>query len=398
MKLLLRWVVRAALGLLALLAIFFAVLVAANWRDEPLTPEAARLLAPPVPPAPDTPNAYNVLLGLTAPDGEDDAAVGRRLRDQLDRQFLQNPAHPQYSQLPTNQAFCSSDPGASCDWSKLRCPLQKGADCVAFYLGEQSHMQQVIAQQSVLRQRYRQFAQIPVFDEPPLLTADEPLPAYPFLTQAAEMRLAEAVFTLNRGDLPTGADMLMQEIRLHRRLLASSSQLITQMIAVGMLCRDYAVLSNAIEHWPQLAGQATLAEAWLPLCAPEYDLSRVVESEAAPWAKLIYSDIQEQRNHRFRLNDLAQGVQAMKEDQQLFGMPWYATLLASNFVLPNATINARARQMNEDIRDIQGDAPTLEARYQARMAAGRMVPWATWRFIRNPGEKACCICLISIFL
>ncbi|MDR2710255.1 MAG: hypothetical protein LBB65_02785 [Burkholderiales bacterium] len=90
MNILFRWIKRIILSLLVLLAIFIAVLVVLNWRDEPLTPEAARLLALPAPATPDEPNAYYVLLGFEAPDNEDAMKAGKRLRDEFDRQRREN--------------------------------------------------------------------------------------------------------------------------------------------------------------------------------------------------------------------------------------------------------------------------------------------------------------------
>ncbi|MDR0458723.1 MAG: hypothetical protein LBH10_06845, partial [Burkholderiaceae bacterium] len=328
MKKLLRWIARVALGLLALQAIFYAVLVAANGHDDPLTPEAAHLLAPPTPPASDAPNAYYVLLGLDAPDDEDVAVAGRRIRDERDRLFLRNPHNPHYP-------YKLFDPMGSIYWEKLRCSLKKGEDCVDFYLGEKVHMQQVMAQQPVLQQRYQQFSQIPVFDEPPVRSEFEPVPPYSALTLAAEMRLMAAVFALDKGDLQTGADILMQEIRVHRRLLANSTQLTTKMVSVGLLRLDYAVLSDALEHWPLLARQAALTEAWQPLREQEYDMREVVESEAIFQANLMYWAVKLQ------------------------------FVIQRPLSLPNATINTYTRWTNENAQDFEGDATTIDTRRQA---------------------------------
>ena len=369
MKTLLRWSAGIVLALLALLAIFVVALAAANWRDDPLTPAAARLLAPPALPVSDAPNAYYVLLGMDAPDGEDAQAAGRRIRAEIDRQFRENPARTDYSQPPYNKAICSSWYDTACSWSQFRCPWRTRVDCVAFYLTAKPRMLQGMAEQAVLRQRYRQFSQIPVFVEPLRHSAQEPWPNDSALMQAAEMRLVEAVLACDSGDLAAGAQILVQEIRVHRRLLADSSQIITKMMAVALLRRDYAVLSNAIEHWPPLARQTALTEAWQPLQAREYDMRREIESDAAGKANLLYQALQTPaRSGKF------------------------LDRLYAHFGLPNATVNTLARWTAENVRSAEGDPSTADARHRAaidRMSkeASQVAPYASWRFIRNPEGK-----------
>lgn len=383
MKTLLRWLFRTLLALLVLLVLCIAALVAANWRDDPLTPEAARLLAPPAPPASGASNAYYVLMGMDAPEGEDALAAGWRWHSDIDRQFRENPARTDYSEPPRIKTTCLRESTPTCDWGKLHCPL-KGADCVNFYLSEKDRGQRFMAEQSVLRQRYQEFSRIPVFDEPPMCSMYMPIPSYRFMAQAAEMNLMAAVLDFDKGDLAAGAQTLMQEIRVHLRLLANGSLLVTKMIAVSMLRRDYAVLSDAIEHWPPLARQAELTEAWHPLSAREYDLRPTIASEAILQAYSLSEWIQSQQKLHFA--EFAR--QAMKEP---YRSPWYVTL-SSYFILPHATLNTFARWSDEDAQAIDGDAATIEARHAAQIARrerefDQISPWSSWRFIRNPGGK-----------
>jgi hypothetical protein len=199
------------------------------------------------------------------------------------------------------------------------------------------------------------------------------------LMQAAEMRLMQAVFAMNQGDLQAGADTLMQEIRVHRRLLANSSQLLTKMIAAALLRRDYVVLSNAIEHWPQLARQTVLAEAWQPLSAQEYGLRREIESNAVWWATLQYTLPYVQQNLSWR-------EVTEKSKNHEWGLKWLWLHLQYS---PQTTVNTIARWASEDAQAVAGDPATMDARhktYTAKRAAElkQMNSYAPWHFFRNP--------------
>ncbi|MCL2872349.1 MAG: hypothetical protein FWF41_05140 [Betaproteobacteria bacterium] len=370
MKTLLRWIVRIVLGLLALVALFIAVLVAANWQDEPLTPEATRLLAPPAPTT-DTPNAYYVLLGLDAPDDEDALTAGKRLRSEFNRQCRENPTNCPYEEIPRSKTI--SEP--SSHWTKLQC-RQQGTNNVDFYLSEKDNIKQLLAEQTLLRQRYQQLSQIPAFDEPPRYVYDIPLLSYYSpLTLAAEMRRMEAVLALDKDELQTGANILMEEIRVHRRLVAGSSQRISKMMFLALLRHDYEMLSDAIERWPALARQVTLTEALQPLREQEYSMRKVIESDAIWCASLVYGTAP--------LRQIG-----LRESMEKSWKDWIASLL----ILPNTTINVIARWGAEDIQASEGDTATIDARFRAytikRMEELKQIaPYASWRFIRNPSGK-----------
>jgi len=366
MKTLFRWIIRTLLALLALLVIFIVVLVAANWQDEPLTPEAARLLAPPeslLSPSSDEPNAYYVWLSMSyAPDDEDALTAGKRLHDEYSRQFRENPT---VEKDDSDQSHSKKIADAIADIEKFHCDQ---TDCADFYLSEKDDIQNLLAKQAVLRQRYLQFSQIPAFDESVWRVMGEPHPNFILLGNVAEMRLMEAVLTLDKGNLQTGADILMEQIRVHRRILAGSSQPLTKLTGITLLYHDYDVLSNAIEHWPTLARQAALTEAWQPLSEQELDMRRVIELEAA-----------------FNINTLHTVF-----PKQLGLSPVKERMLRTVY-LPNATINTIARWANEDIQSLEGNAATDEALHQAHIAKRKeemsRIDHYSWRSIRNPVGK-----------
>ena len=349
----LRWTIRGGVGLLVAVALCIGGLVAANWRDEALSPQAARLLAPVAAGS----DAYYIFLGLDSPDDENALVAGRRIRAQIELRLRESPVNPEFDDLPRGKApGCSVGP--DCDWSKLSCPPRdadprggagEDVDCVAFYLNGKAQARQYMAQQSLPRQRYQQFSQVAAgFDEPPLRAASEPVLPYASLARAAEMRLMDAVFAFDANDPQTGAQILMREIRVHRQLLANSALLLTKMAAVSLLRRDYGVLSDAIEHWPQLARRVDLADAWRPLQESEYDFGKAIEWEQR-W--LVVSQYQE--------------YQAWVSPETS-GLHRWALLLARRFMfLPNATLNASVHLAGEQIQDFHGDATTLDARRQA---------------------------------
>lgn len=250
-----------------------ATLAVANWSDDPLSPEAQNLLAVPAATVPDASNAYFVLLGMSAPKEQDALEAGMKYQAVLEKEFKEKPQRNAFSDMP-------SMPDDLAAWNKLRCPLQ-GTDCVDFYLRNKDGLQGALKDNDVLFRRYNQALQMPGLEERILLSVAAPFPKYALFNRAAELRLIADVYTIDGGNVAGGVASLTRKIAADRKLLAASRSLIFKMVSTGVLRRDYEVLSEIIEHWPQVleSNRDDLAGVLKPLDANESDMRKALGTE-----------------------------------------------------------------------------------------------------------------------
>ena len=371
------FITKALLGLLVLvglLVICATVIIGTNFADEELSPAARKMLQVPAPSVPDAANGYFVLLGMTAPEGADPLEAGIKLQATLEREYRENPLRTEYTQVAPISGNASD---------KERCPL-RGEDCVGFYLKNKLALLEWKTSQEVRHSRYMRLMGMKDFEEPPLFSVHMPWPAYVPVVRAAEMNLISAVLAIDAGDAEAGLTTIAAEIKGHRRLLAGSRMLIWKMINVSMLRRDYQVLSDVLEHWPELAQTHAplLAGILQPLDARESDMRQVMEMENLFAANMF-----------LRLRETS----AASEDSTLPGMESSGLsrkaeqLFIQASYMPNATLNAAALYWTRRAEAGSGGAATARARkqelvsyYDAWAADLNRLPW---KYLRNPAGK-----------
>lgn len=240
----LRWVglVAGSLALIALL--LFALVFAINWRDEPLTPQARALLAPPPNPLKPDDNIYLAMAGFTAPSGTSVIAAGQARIGHYN-EHLEAVLHD-----PSAQAIDSltlQDPHAL--------GFQGQAEFVQPLSGSlweevPPHREQIEAlavENGELYQRYLALYRLPGYFEtarPSYLA-----PAIFVPTEVRYLFLEATVLRLRGGgarEQRAALDDLIADIGLWRRVLTGQGLLISKMLALAYLESDYLVLGDMI--------------------------------------------------------------------------------------------------------------------------------------------------------
>ncbi|HEX4327863.1 MAG TPA: hypothetical protein VH105_13645 [Burkholderiales bacterium] len=364
-------------GFSLLVAIGLLIFVFGNWSDEALSPAAQKLVAIPKPAVPDASNGYFVLLGIDAPTKEDALTAGRQLQAVRDREYAENPLRSDYSSPP--ELF---NDGAQ--WGKLRCPMQ-GENCIDRYLKNRQGFTDWMSGHEILQTRYAQLNSLPGFEEAPFLSAHMLLPHYQGMTQAGELRLISAAYDMDGGNPAAGLEAIVGEIGVHRRLLASSRMLISKMIFVAMLRRDYQVLSEAIEHWPALAKvqEPVLTGALRPLDLRETDMRQVFQMENLFTAHVFLQALEANRG--------ADSSDDSNDEQSGWWHKAMGNPMGRMSYLPNATLNEVAPYWSRRVEAGYGSGATVESR--KRDLAAFFAHWSSelvgmpWNYLHNPAGK-----------
>jgi hypothetical protein len=200
------------------------------------------------------------------------------------------------------------------------------------------------------------------------------------VTLAAELNLAAAFLDIQTGNPDAGIARVAKEITFHRRLLASSSSVISKMVSIAILRRDYQALSDALEHWPAIAVNhaEALAKILRPLDPNESDPSTMWQFESR-YAGATYANVEI--------------VQKQSDDSS---SPEGRSMLARALdnldskccYLRNATLNLASNYWRDLAVASRGSAATLAARKEKFLSVyGPLLSEpvrAPWKHIRNP--------------
>lgn len=276
-KRLFKWVAWLIGGALALVLALYAVLLLINLRDQPPSEYAQRLeeiyrnrtvVA-------DADNGYIYALGFpVAPDADPQAAGLQRL------EWLKARAeHPEVRMQP--DPLQSYEPARSpavqqifdaCRWGSDKCDTalaETDATLPDWFPAEQWRVD-----------RYRTLLARPGWLEtlPPDVAA--PLPSYAPMLEAQRLFLAKAHHLAAQNDANAVREILEQDVRFWRAVLARSDILISRMIATAALARHFNMGNLALRRLPPEMQRAAMPETWrVPLTEEELSWHRCFAGE-----------------------------------------------------------------------------------------------------------------------
>lgn len=232
----------------ALPAMAVALLIALIWwfSDEPLNDDARAWLAD----VPANSEAYRCLLGIGAAPDKDACTVGR--------QWLQR-GQQQTDTAPPNHFGSLHNHALLCEYRNADCLLKQQADT--------SKARALLADNEVLRRRYRHLLSLEEFADltPPKLESH--FPHYTLLMAAARLQ-SLAVATRMEP-----ADSLVREIRQLRHLLTRHHNLLSKMIVTAMLQEKLRLLALLVQQ-QRLANPLPA-----PLNAAEHNMDKSLKAE-----------------------------------------------------------------------------------------------------------------------
>lgn len=277
--------------LLGLVVVAYAGLVAINWNDETPSAEAERLAAiyRDRPALADTDNGRVQMERLAA--GAEDYRSAR------------GPDLAALAKACTEPARCET-------------ALDASPDALAQWLDSERW----------LVDRYRNALAATGWRED--IPGDGTLPALAFqpVLDAQKLHLLEAVQLARAGDAAAVGDLLERDLVFWRGVLASSDLLITKMIAVSAVGRNFQFGSLALRSLPADLVEAAIPQAWRsPLTLPERSLVRAYAGE---W--------------HFSAGVLRSGLSGAMHDQRGTLGEW----LGRPLLQEQATLNLFARRMS----------------------------------------------------
>lgn len=305
MKTLIRWSLRLLALLFLLVLLTAALLWWSNRHDDELLPqvkEAMHFEAPTARSMQD--NAFFTALAIQAPADADPHAEGERLYAQeLQRwiAFLHGKAddaaacHTAHTTGDVNdsakdlaedpaadpacrQASPSPAPPLPADWAALQCTV-KVPDCLAHYQAHAQAIEAALASHAHWQQRYLSLADFPRY-QPVYTPHPGALGHFTALIHSSEMLgMRAALLLADQSDEALSAtpeamqqalQLLAQNARIHRRLIAGGHSLLHAMVLQAMQVRQWRLLNALMRAYPQTlrTHAAQWQTLWDELLAP----------------------------------------------------------------------------------------------------------------------------------
>lgn len=251
--------------LLILIVVGIAVLIWA--RDESLNQTAARFLQPPI--VAEEENAYFYILGFTALPNKKPEEVGKQIlmRHQLAKDSNLKKEEGQQIHFSDNSiSACSNKEG------------KNDIDCI---IKNRSQIEKSISQNTLFLERYVTLLKYNQFAD--MASGSVTSISLPFLDlQRAKFALwSKATLLIADNKFSEGLNLLQQDARFWRMLSAQADNLLTRMVAVAMLQKQYEMFSRLIVHFPTLVDKEKeqLLQIAAPLAPQELSFRRALAGE-----------------------------------------------------------------------------------------------------------------------
>jgi hypothetical protein len=272
----LAWLIAGGVTLVVLL---YLVLLAINRSDESPSADVATLRKQlETPPVADADNGYVYALGMAAAADQDPVEQGGKRRAFLER-LKATDRHTSGFELPGERTGHRDKRPADIAGFRDRC--RDGGEACAQWLAASTDAQAAWMQSEAwLLERYRALIRRDQWRETVPANAMAPLPGYPLLLDGQHLYLIEAWQAAKAGDGASVRDHLQEDLAFWRTVLRSSSLLITKMIAVAAVDRNFTIGHLALRALPvDQQGQA-IPPLWRePITREERAMYRALAGE-----------------------------------------------------------------------------------------------------------------------
>lgn len=276
----LEWIAWLVGGALALLMVAYLTLLAINWRDRPPSAAAERLMAAyrDRTPIPDADNAYVYAMGfIVAPDGDPRQAGLRRI------EWIRS--------LPRDlNAPASQDPVPAYDsYRSSRSPEVERIieacwritpECAGALEGSEHTLRAWLASEQWLLDRYRTLLRHPGWLEAAPTDPREPFAASSAILEGQRLLLVQAYLLADQNNAAAVTQLLSEDARFWRGVLASSDILVTKMVATAALTHTFAIGNLILRRLPAESQLSALPLEWTrPFSIAERSLFRCMTGE-----------------------------------------------------------------------------------------------------------------------
>lgn len=274
-KRILKWAAWLIGGVLALPIVFYLVVLAINLRDQPPSQFANRLEDTyrnrPAVANPD--NGYVYVLGFAAAPDADPYTLGLQRVEWLQKRHEGPPTVGPFK----DQEY---EPPRGPIAEKLRACGSTYQGCDAALTESEAQLLEWLSSEQWRLDRYLELLNKPGWLEIVPWSAATPLPAYAPVLDAQRILLVKAYSLAGQKDASAVRDLLERDVRFWRGVLASSDILISRMIAVAALTRNFNMGNLALRRLPPETQLVAMPESWrTPLTQSELSWLRCFAGE-----------------------------------------------------------------------------------------------------------------------
>jgi hypothetical protein len=171
--------------------------------------------------------------------------------------------------------------GKFCDWEK--------GNCLAASTSDWEIAHRFLTDNPIWVERYRSLLNYPKFEEHVPLLSDAPLPRYSDIFTVSKVRKEQCAAQVRDNQTGSCLQILSEDIRIARTQLAGSRTVLGKMVAIGLLRRDYRVLTELMATQPDAirAGDPLITAMLAPLSKDEMDLTKAISSEFSVLPSLL---------------------------------------------------------------------------------------------------------------
>lgn len=256
-------------------AVVIIFIINSSVFDEELLPEISAMLKP-KPTLSEEKNIYYALMGLEAADGKDMVSAGvqliRRYRDNRDNRKLDDITSQDYAEI-------LGDSKLDEHWKSqyTRCNSRIEDKCFDKLI--QQLKNKPITDQRLIKMlaRYKTIQEMPRYQDIQDSTFATPLPSYSTILILSQLHATNSYLT---KPVDNFLKDLHQDLKFWRKILAQSSTLIGQMVAVAAIRNDLEYLSALIANQQLSAEQIILIEKILtPISHQEHNIAAAFQGE-----------------------------------------------------------------------------------------------------------------------
>lgn len=290
-KRILKWIAWCFGGALALVIVAYLTLLAINWRDQPPSAAAERLTAAyrDRTPIADADNGFVYAMGfIVAPDEDPQQAGIRRI------EWLRSlPVDPTASARPDPvPAYDSYQSARSPAVEKILSACWRiTPECAGALEGSEHTLRAWLASEQWLLDRYRTLLRHPGWLEVMPSNPRAPFDATDSLLEGQRLLMARAYLLAGENDAAAVMELLGDDARFWRGVLASSDLLATKMVATIALTQSFTIGNLVLRRLPAEAQLSALPVGWTrPFTIAERSLFRCMAGEWTYSRQLIKHD------------------------------------------------------------------------------------------------------------
>jgi hypothetical protein len=258
----------------------YVTLLAVNWSDRPPSEAALRLEGSyrSRPAIPDEENAYVYLMGFSVAKAENPQEWGAR-------RIAWEKALVNRSQVDIGSDY----PGEDFDFKQVRSAAVRAfaeacksidKQCLAALGNGESSIAEWLATEEWRIDRYRRLLSHPGWLETVPLDLSVPVPSYSDVFDAQKLFFVKAWALSGQGDARRVRTLLDEDMRFWREVLGSSDTILTKMVAVAALTRNFTWSNIILRRLPADIAAEGVPRQWMtPLSDSERSMARCVTGE-----------------------------------------------------------------------------------------------------------------------